>query len=167
MDKRLIFFISSKYAEYGLFFLATIFFAKSIGKVEYGNYALVFTAISYAPFFLLGTNQLTLRNITVEKDKSLVLRQSFLLFTTLLCFSLLFCVFSTDRLHLAVLIIVTLKLLNEYLMTIARGLKQYNLLSFCYVATASVWLGYLVFLDRENFFYVWPIALFTPFFITC
>ena len=51
MDKRLIFFISSKYAEYGLFFLATIFFAKSIGKVEYGNYALVFTAISYAPFF--------------------------------------------------------------------------------------------------------------------
>lgn len=162
MDKRLIFFISSKYSEYGLFFLATIFFAKSIGKAEYGNYALVFTTISYAPFFLLGTNQLTLRNITVEKDKNLVIRQSFLLFTTLLFFSLLFCVFSTDRLHLTVLIVVALKVFNEYLMTIARGLKQYNLLSFCYLATASVWLYYLVFLDREDFFYVWPIALFTP-----
>ena len=160
MEKKLIIFISTKYVEYGLFFLAMIFFAKSIGKVEYGTYTLVFTTISYAPFFLLGTNQLTLRNITIEKDKSIVIRQSFFLFITLLCFALLFSAFSTDRLHLTLLIIVALKVFNEYLMTLTRGFKKYNILSACYTATAIVWLLYLLFLDRAYFFYVWPVGLF-------
>ena len=163
MDKKLVFFVVSKYLEYSLFFLATIFFANSIGKTEYGNHALVFTCISYAPFFLLGTNQLTLRNITIEKDKNLVIRQSFILFIILLCLALLFTMYSTDRLHFVVLIIVAFKLFNEYIMTIVRGLKKYNLLSFCYLITASVWFYYLVFLEKEYFFYVWPIALFIPF----
>lgn len=163
MDKRLIFFISSKYLEYALFFLATIFFAKSIGKVEYGNYALVFTSISYAPFFLLGTNQLTLRNITIKENKKLIVRQSSYLFLGLLLLALAFCMISTDKLHFAVLAIVSLKLMNEYLLTLARGLKKYNLMSSCYLITSLVWLTYLLFLEKDMFFYLWPLALSVPF----
>lgn len=163
MDKKLVFFISSKYVEYALFFLATITFARYIGKVEYGNHALVFTSISYAPFFLLGTNQLTLRNITIEKNRDLVVRQSSYLFLALLSLALFFCAFSTDKLHFIVLAIVSLKLTNEYLLTLARGLKKYNLMSFCYVLTSSIWFVYLVFLEKDAFFYLWPLALLAPF----
>ena len=163
MDRKLVFFISTKYLEYTLFFLATITFARYIGKVEYGNHALVFTSISYAPFFLLGTNQLTLRNITIEKNLDLVIRQSCYLFLGLLSLALFFCAFSTDKLHFIVLAIVSLKLTNEYLLTLARGLKKYNLMSFCYVLTSTIWFVYLVFLEKAVFFYLWPLALLAPF----
>ena len=163
MDRKLVFFISSKYVEYALFFLATISFARYLGKVEYGNHALVFTSISYAPFFLLGTNQLTLRNITIEKDRDLVVRQSSYLFLALLSLALFFCAFSTDKLHFIVMAIVSLKLTNEYLLTLARGLKKYNLMSFCYVFTSLIWFVFLVFLEKDVFFYLWSLALLAPF----
>ena len=162
MDRKLILFITSKYIEFTLFFLATIFFANSIGNISYGEHAIVFTTISYAPFFLLGTNQLTLRSITILHDKGMVIHQSFLIFTLLLIIAICFSFFSADRLHILVLMVVFLKLFNEFLLTIARGLLNYNLLSYCYLSSALVWLIYLFFLDKNIFFFVWPIALFFP-----
>lgn len=156
--KNLSKFLLFRYLDFALFFFAQLFFADTVGPEKYGVLSISLTTISYAPFFLLGTNQYLLRTLVFTENLK-VIKQSNFIFLILISAAIGFTLVAANVYVWLVVLIVLTKLFLEYLITILRGLQEPQLLINTFKLSSFLWISFICLGYYESFLYIWPIIL--------
>jgi O-antigen/teichoic acid export membrane protein len=156
-------FAVSKYTEVAFLALMSYFVASRLGAVQYGQLSPYMVIVTYSAYFLLGVNQYVVKGVSVGNLSvdDAISRSIFYFIPGVIGMLVILGIFNNYQYKFLLILVVSLMLLRNISISIARVTNSMKILSIGNFVSAAVFLGlaYVYINSVSSYLIAWAFSI--------